>query len=142
MSMFNYFCILASYLSFVFHIFVVIRKSKQHIFNMTHNFTNSEMYDMISVYEKCDRRPRKAVRLYNEKYPERKQPNYNFFARLESRLRKHGQFRPIKRPGTYLFIRFSDNTILNIISFYHYFHCFSLYRTNTAHKYRANSRNI
>jgi len=38
----------------------------------------------------------------------------------------------IKPAGTYLFIRFSGNTILNIVLFYHYF--YTSYRATTAHK--------
>jgi len=84
---------------------------------MAHSFTNSEMCDMIFVYAECGRRPQKAARVYARKYPERKQPYYNFFTRLESRMRKNGQFRPIKPAGTYLFIKFSGTTILNIVLF-------------------------
>lgn len=101
------------------------------------NFTNSEMCDMVLIYGECGRRLRKAARRYARRYPERQQPNFKFFARLESRLRENGQFRRAKPAGTYLFIRFSSNTILNIF-FYHYFR--TSYRASTTHKYRADRR--
>lgn len=69
---------------------------------------------MVLIYGECGRRPRKAARRYARRYPEREQPHFKLFARLESRLRENGQFRRAKPAGTYLFIRFSSNTILNI----------------------------
>lgn len=86
--------------------------------NMSHNFTNSEMFDMILIYGECKRQPRKAARVYARRYPERRKPPHNFFMRLASRLRTHGQFRPIKPAGTYLFKKFFNN----IVSFYHCFY--------------------
>jgi len=44
---------------------------------------------------------------------------------------KNGQFKLIKPADTYLFIRFSGNTILNIVLFYHYF--YTSYKATTAH---------
>jgi len=105
---------------------------RERAFNMAHNFTNSEMCDMIFVYAECGRQPKIAARVYARTYPEREQPYYNFFTRLESRLRKHGQFRPIKHAGTDLFIRFSGTIILNIVLFYHYYYI--SYRATTGHK--------
>ncbi|XP_071574491.1 uncharacterized protein [Temnothorax nylanderi] len=57
------------------------------------------MTDMILLYGKYNRRPRIATRAYALTYPERKHPDHVFFMRLESRLRKFGQFKPVKRPG-------------------------------------------
>lgn len=82
--------------------------------NMAQKFSNSEMCDMILIYGGCDRRPREAARLYAQRYPRRAKPNHVFFIRLESRLRRNGQFKPVKRPGIYLFIKLFENTILNI----------------------------
>jgi len=100
------------------------------------NFTNNEMCDMILMYGECGRRPREAARTYACRYPQREQPHYTFFMRLKSGLRKNGQFRP-KLAITYLFIKISDNTILNF--FYHYFHI--SYKAITVHKYRTNTKN-
>jgi len=88
------------------------------------------MCDMILIYGECGRRPREAARTYARRYPEREQPHYKFFMTLESRLRKNGQFRP-EPAGTYLFIKTSDNTILNF-----FYHITSIlpYRATTAHK--------
>ncbi|EZA48416.1 hypothetical protein X777_13806 [Ooceraea biroi] len=60
------------------------------------------MTDMLLLYGKYDRQPRKTARMYALTYPERKHPDHVFFIRLESRMRKFGQFKPVKRPGTYI----------------------------------------
>lgn len=83
--------------------------------NMAQNFSNSEMCDMILIYGECGQRPRKAAKLYARRYPRRAKSNHVFFMRLESRLRRDGQFKLVKRPGTYLFIKVFGNTILNIV---------------------------
>jgi len=82
--------------------------------DMANNFTNSEMYDMFVLYIECGRQMRETAKVYARSYPERRQPHYKVFRRLDSRLRKYGQFRPIKLAGTYLLIRFYNNIILNI----------------------------
>lgn len=87
----------------------------ERAFIMAHNFTNSEMCDMVLIYGECGRRPREAARLYARRYPEREQPDFRLFTRLELGLRENGQFRRAKPAGTYLFIKFSGNTILNIL---------------------------
>jgi len=74
---------------------------------------------MILIYGEYGRRSRKSVRTYARRYPEREQPHYKFFMRSESGLRKNGQFKP-KPADSYLFIKISDNTILN------FFYSFSL----------------
>ncbi|XP_071578855.1 histone-lysine N-methyltransferase SETMAR-like, partial [Temnothorax nylanderi] len=66
---------------------------------MAHNFTNNEMCDMVFLYVICGRRLRETARAYARRYPERRQPHHTFFLRLESRLRKNGQFRPVKPAG-------------------------------------------
>ncbi|EZA48260.1 hypothetical protein X777_14105, partial [Ooceraea biroi] len=67
--------------------------------------TVHEMYDMILLYAMCGRQSRETARIYARRYPERRQLHHSIFMRLESRLRKDDQFRPIKRTDTYLFIR-------------------------------------
>jgi len=62
------------------------------------------------------------VRVYTRKYPKREQPYRQFLTRLESRLQKNEQFRPIEPAGTHLFIKFSGNIILNIVSNNNYFY--------------------
>jgi len=52
---------------------------RERAFNMAHNFTNSEMCDMIFVYAECGRRPWKAASVYARRYPEREQSYYNFY---------------------------------------------------------------
>jgi len=79
---------------------------------------------MILIYGDCSRKKLRELMLV---YPEREQPHYKFFMRLESELWKNGQFRP-KPADTYLFIKIAGNTILNF--FYHYFH--TSYRATTA----------
>jgi len=93
--------------------FRVFRKVRE-LADVANNFTNSEMYDMCVLYIECGRQTRETVRVYACRYPERRQPHYKVFRRLDSRLQKYGQFRPIKPAGTYLLIRFYNNIILNI----------------------------
>lgn len=50
-------------------------------------FTNNEKVDMILIYGEAQKNPRRAVDIYRERYPERRAPNANIFARLERILR-------------------------------------------------------
>jgi len=51
------------------------------------------MCDMIFNYAKYDDRGKLLKFTLVKRNPERKQPYHQFFMRLESRLRKNGQFR-------------------------------------------------
>ena len=57
---------------------------------------------MHMAYGACNGRGREAAALYMRRFPERRQPYRRFFARLDSRLRRYGQFRPIKPAGIFI----------------------------------------
>lgn len=58
-------------------------------------YTNAEMTDMILVYGYCQGNGRKSVRVYQERYPNRRVPNHQTFAAVERRLRETGTFAPV-----------------------------------------------
>lgn len=56
-------------------------------------FTNAEMADMHIVYGEVHCNGRAACRLYAERYPNRRVPNYRMFASLHRNLCEYGAFR-------------------------------------------------
>ncbi|GFV47601.1 DUF4817 domain-containing protein [Trichonephila clavipes] len=56
-------------------------------------FTNSELADIHFIYGLADGNGRAAVRLYRERYPTRRQPNHQTFARVHQNLVERGSFR-------------------------------------------------
>ncbi|GFT97666.1 transposase-like protein [Trichonephila clavipes] len=64
----------------------------QHAMNM-YRFTNSELADIHFIYGLADGNGRAAVRLYRERYPTRRQPNHQTFARVHQNLVERGSFR-------------------------------------------------
>lgn len=55
-------------------------------------FTNTEMADMHIVYGEVHCNGRAAARLYAERYPNRRAPNYRMFANLHRNLCEYGTF--------------------------------------------------
>ncbi|GFX02091.1 DUF4817 domain-containing protein [Trichonephila clavipes] len=64
----------------------------QRAMNM-YRFTNSELADIHFIYGLADGNGRVAVRLYRERYPTRRQPNHQTFARVHQNLVERGSFR-------------------------------------------------
>ncbi|GFV01344.1 uncharacterized protein TNCV_2125701 [Trichonephila clavipes] len=64
----------------------------QRAMNM-YRFTNSELADIHFIYDLADGNGRAAVRLYRERYPTRRQPNHQTFARVHQNLVERGSFR-------------------------------------------------
>lgn len=58
-------------------------------------FTNEEMTDMVKVMGFCSDNLRACVREYAERFPNRRTPNRQTFARVERTLRETGGFVPI-----------------------------------------------
>lgn len=58
------------------------------------NYTYSEQVDMLLVYGFCQGNGRESVRVYRERFPNRRVPNHQTFANIERRLREHGRFEP------------------------------------------------
>jgi len=64
---------------------------------MAHHLTNEELADMHMVYGAEDGNAREAVRLYQEKFPNRYLPGHEMFTAIHRRLREHGSFRAGRR---------------------------------------------
>lgn len=56
------------------------------------NYTNSEKVDMLLVYGFCQGNGRQSVRVYMERFPNRRIPNHQTFANIERHLRETGSF--------------------------------------------------
>lgn len=57
-------------------------------------YTNAEMTDMILVYGYCQQNGQESVRVYIERFPNRRIPNHQTFGAVERRLRETGKFAP------------------------------------------------
>ncbi|XP_034245777.1 uncharacterized protein LOC117647911 [Thrips palmi] len=55
-------------------------------------FSNQEKIDIIAVFREVDNSPRRARRLYAQRFPGRLLPSLGVFARTEMNLRLHGAF--------------------------------------------------
>lgn len=60
-------------------------------------FTNSEKQDMYDTFVLCDKNTNAAARLYQEKYPNRRQPSRQLFFKLNNSLQHYGAFTKPKR---------------------------------------------
>lgn len=61
---------------------------------MAVNYTNAEQTDMLMVLGYCEGNCRRSVRVYNERFPNRRVPNHKTFGNIERRLRETGKFAP------------------------------------------------
>lgn len=59
---------------------------------MPHKFTNVEYADILFVYGFCNGNGREAVREYERRFPNRRTPRYQTFARVFDYSRQHGRF--------------------------------------------------
>lgn len=64
---------------------------------MAHNFTNTELMDMILAYGEAGQNSAAAARLYSQRFPQRYHPGREVFIRLVQRGRESGHLQP--RPG-------------------------------------------
>lgn len=62
---------------------------------MAEMFTSAEMTGMLLVFGYCSGSGRESVRVYREKFPNRRIPNHQTFAAIERRLRETGSFIPV-----------------------------------------------
>ena len=58
------------------------------------NYSTDEQTDMLLVYGFCQGNGRESVRVYQQRFPNRRIPNHKTFARIERRLRETGTLRP------------------------------------------------
>lgn len=61
---------------------------------MAVTYTYAEQTDMLLVLGYCEGNCRRSVRVYGERFPNRRVPNHKTFANIERRLRETGSFRP------------------------------------------------
>ncbi|KAJ8939148.1 hypothetical protein NQ318_010903 [Aromia moschata] len=59
---------------------------------MAAQFNNEEYTDMILVYRFCEGNARLSVRVYGERFPNRRLPNHTTFTAVVRRLRETGRF--------------------------------------------------
>lgn len=59
---------------------------------MNRSYSNNELTDMHFTYGQANGNAREAKRLYQEKYPNRRQPDRKLFSRLHARLCETGKF--------------------------------------------------
>lgn len=62
---------------------------------MAEGYSSAEMTDMLLVFGYCEGNGRESVRVYRERYPNRRIPNHQTFAAIERRLRETGSFTPL-----------------------------------------------
>lgn len=61
---------------------------------MAAEYTNGELTDMLLVSGYCQGNGRECVRIYGDRFPNRRLPNHQTFAAVERRLRETGRFAP------------------------------------------------
>lgn len=59
-------------------------------------YTNEEMADMHLCYSAAYGVSLQAKRLYEEQFPNRRQPNHQTFAAIHRRLRETGRLKPLR----------------------------------------------
>lgn len=52
------------------------------------SYTRDEQVDMLLIFGECRRNARHAARLYGERYPDREQPCFSYFHKLEQMFRR------------------------------------------------------
>jgi hypothetical protein len=63
-----------------------------HAGNMPPNVSNEELAEMHMVYGEAHGNAKKAVRLYQKRFPNRHLPDHRMFTAIHRRLREHGSF--------------------------------------------------
>lgn len=59
---------------------------------MADQFSLNEKYDIFCTYIRCNKNATLAQTEYFNEFPERRQPNYKTFRRLDTNLKQHGAF--------------------------------------------------
>lgn len=60
------------------------------------NYTSAELTDMLLIYGEARRNGREAVRIYQDRFPQRLSPSKNIFEHVYRRLRETGTLKPFK----------------------------------------------
>ena len=84
------------------------------VFKMENNYSYEELADMHLVYGAALCNGRDAARLYEERYPERRQPHHTTFASIHRRLRETGTLRHpggTGRPRTARTVEFEEEVL-------------------------------
>nr|CAH7754986.1 unnamed protein product [Callosobruchus chinensis] len=100
------------------------------------SYSFEELTDMLSIYGEAKNNGRQAVRLYEQKFPNRRIPNHSTFASIEMRLRETGNLRTKRnntgRPRT---TRTIYKYIFNKNHHYRYFkHCDNCFDTQCLYR--------
>lgn len=85
---------------------------------MAEKFTSNEYTDIHWVFAECGGNARASVRLYSERFPNRRLPCHTTFAAVDRRLRETGSFTcPKRNSGRQRFVRTAEleENILDII---------------------------
>lgn len=61
---------------------------------MAETYTHEEQTDMLLVLGFCEGNCRRSVRVYQQRFPNRRIPNFKTFGRIERRLRETGRLEP------------------------------------------------
>lgn len=72
----------------------IIKKTNAWFINMAVQYTNAEYTDMLLTLGFCEGNARESVRVYSERFPNRRVPSHPTFAAVERRLRETGSFAP------------------------------------------------
>ncbi|GFT76615.1 uncharacterized protein TNCV_3678501 [Trichonephila clavipes] len=67
-------------------------RHRQRVMNMN-RYTKVKLVDIDIIYRIANGNGRTAARLFGERYPTRRQPNHQTFARGHQNLAEHGSFR-------------------------------------------------
>nr|CAI5830202.1 unnamed protein product [Callosobruchus analis] len=82
-------------------------------------YSFEEMTDMLLIYGEAKNNGRQAVRLYEQKFPNRRIPHHSTFASIEMRLRETGNLRTKRnnagRPRTTRTVRIEEAILTNIL---------------------------
>ncbi|EZA62141.1 hypothetical protein X777_03748 [Ooceraea biroi] len=81
---------------------------------MNNNFSFEELADMHLIYGEARCNGREAARLYEERYPNRRQPHHSTFASIHRRLRESGNLKRsggAGRPRTIRMIAFEEEVL-------------------------------
>lgn len=82
-------------------------------------FSNQEKSDMLRIYFLCQRNCYRSTEMYFEQYPEKPQPHYTYFKRLEFNMKEYGSFiKPRKKYGN-KFENGEIDTVLNQVSIFY-----------------------
>lgn len=85
---------------------------------MPPNISNEELADMHMVYGEARGNAREAVRLYQERFPNRYLPGHRMFTAIHRRLRENGRFDVVRGPYDRARLRL-DDIEENVLQYFH-----------------------